>query len=131
MNQQRMLQAGHMLPIGLGYATSSCLSTIANFVWQYRKPSWWLVLADDKSNRVVVPPMKITDVPFSIPEQDRDYRSYKLQFQAPNGVGLFTWKVYLVSDTFVGEEICEDIAVRVIHLARLIQLIFLYIAAQN
>ena len=46
--------------------------------------------------------------------QDRNYRSYKLQFQAPNGVGLFTWKVYLVSDTFVGEEICEDIAVGVI-----------------
>jgi preprotein translocase subunit Sec63 len=83
-------------------------------VWQYRKPAWWLVLADDKSNRVVVPPMKIADVPFSKPEQDRDYRSYKLQFQAPNGVGLFTWKVYLVSDTFVGEEICEDIAVGVI-----------------
>jgi translocation protein SEC63 len=55
--------------------------------------------------------MKITDVPFSKPEQDRNFRSYKLQFQAPNGVGLFTWKIYLVSDTFVGEEICEDIAV--------------------
>jgi len=79
----------------------------------YRKPAWWLVLADDKSNRVVVPPMKITDVPFSKPEYDRDYRSYKLQFQAPNGVGLFTWKVYLVSDTFVGEEICEDVALKI------------------
>jgi translocation protein SEC63 len=56
--------------------------------------------------------MKVTDIPFSKPEQDRDYRSYKLQFQAPNSVGLFTWKVYLVSDTFVGEDICEDIAVR-------------------
>jgi translocation protein SEC63 len=79
----------------------------------YRKPAWWLVLADDKTNRVVVPPMKITDVPFSKPEQDRNFRSYKLQFQAPNGVGLFTWKIYLVSDTFVGEEICEDIALKI------------------
>jgi preprotein translocase subunit Sec63 len=116
MNQRRMLRAaGHMLPIGLGYFILIHLRSLDIYlVWQYRKPTWWLVLADDKSNRVVVPPMKITDVPFSKPEQDRDYRSYKLQFQAPNGVGLFTWKVYLVSDTFVGEEICEDIAVRLL-----------------
>jgi len=80
---------------------------------EQRKPAWWLVLADDKSNKVVVPPMKITDVPFAKPELDRDYRSYKLQFQAPNGVGLFTWKVYLVSDMFVGEEICEDITLKI------------------
>ena len=56
--------------------------------------------------------MKINDVPTSKPDQDRDYRSYKLQFQAPNNVGLFTWKVYFVSDSFVGEDICVDIAVR-------------------
>jgi len=79
----------------------------------YRKPSWWLVLADDKSNRLVVPPMKISDVPSSKPDQDRDYRSYKLQFQAPNTVGLFTWKVYLVSDTFIGEEVCRNIALKI------------------
>ncbi|KAG1888747.1 translocation protein sec63 [Suillus subluteus] len=72
-----------------------------------RKPGWWLVLADDKSNRIVVPPMKISDVPASSPGKERDYRSYKLQFQAPPNVGLFTWKVYLVSDTLVGEESCQ------------------------
>lgn len=59
-----------------------------------------------------MPPMKINDVPTSKPDQDRDYRSYKLQFQAPNNIGLFTWKVYFVSDSFVGEDICVDIAVR-------------------
>jgi translocation protein SEC63 len=79
--------------------------------FQSRKPMWWLVLADDKTNRVVVPPMKISDIPFSNPSQDRNYRSYKLQFQAPQSTGIFTWKVYLVSDTFVGEEITRDIAV--------------------
>lgn len=78
-----------------------------------RKPGWWLVLADDKSNRIVVPPMKISDVPASSPEKERDYRSYKLQFQAPPNVGLFTWKVYLVSDTFVGEESCQDISLKI------------------
>lgn len=78
-----------------------------------RKPGWWLVLADDKSNRIVVPPMKISDVPTSSPGKERDYRSYKLQFQAPPNVGLFTWKVYLVSDTLVGEESCQDISLKI------------------
>ncbi|KDR74324.1 hypothetical protein GALMADRAFT_70989 [Galerina marginata CBS 339.88] len=77
-----------------------------------RKPSWWIVLADDKSNRVVVPPIKITDVPYSRPAEDRDYRAYKIQFQGPPNTGLFTWKVYVVSDTFVGEEVVRDISVR-------------------
>lgn len=75
--------------------------------------------------------MKITDVPVSKPEQDRDYRSYKLQFQAPNGVGLFTWKVYLVSDTFVGEEICNDIAVRISPIVSLCTINLTDGAAQN
>ncbi|TFK66638.1 hypothetical protein BDN72DRAFT_799683 [Pluteus cervinus] len=78
-----------------------------------RKPSWWIVLADDKSGRVVVPPMKISDVPFANPKEDRDYRSYKLQFQAPPNTGLFTWKIYIVSDSFVGEEISRDIVLKI------------------
>jgi translocation protein SEC63 len=56
--------------------------------------------------------MKVTDVPFSQPYEDRDYRLYKLQFQAPQTTGLFTWKIYLVSDTFLGEEVTRDIVVR-------------------
>ncbi|ESK87828.1 translocation protein sec63 [Moniliophthora roreri MCA 2997] len=80
-----------------------------------RRPGWWLVLADDKTARVVVPPMKITQVPYSNPnaEYDRDYRTYKLQFQAPNGPGLFTWKIYLVSDTFVGEEVSRALTLKI------------------
>ncbi|TDL14651.1 hypothetical protein BD410DRAFT_757056 [Rickenella mellea] len=78
-----------------------------------RKQSWWLLLADEKTNRVVVPPMKITDVPLSNPTKDRNYRAYKLQFQAPQGVGLYTWKVYLVSDTFVGEEAIKEIVLKI------------------
>jgi translocation protein SEC63 len=55
--------------------------------------------------------MKATDVPFSQPTSDRDYRSYKIQFQAPQGTGVFTWKVQVVSDTFVGEDVTRDISV--------------------
>lgn len=72
------------------------------------------MLADDKSNRTVVPPIKITDVPRSDPSKARNYRCYKVQFQAPPNVGLFTWKVYLVSDTVVGEETCRPISVGVV-----------------
>ncbi|KAI6122859.1 translocation protein sec63 [Pisolithus croceorrhizus] len=78
-----------------------------------RKPAWWLVLADDKSNRIVVPPLKITDVPRSDPSKERNYRCYKLQFQAPPNVGLFTWKVYFISDTFIGGETYRDIVLKI------------------
>ncbi|KAG6884804.1 hypothetical protein C0993_008168 [Termitomyces sp. T159_Od127] len=74
-----------------------------------RKPSWWIVLGDEKSNRIVVPPMRITDIPFAQPYHERDYRSYKIQFQAPQNVGVFTWKVQLISDSFVNEDTSRDI----------------------
>ncbi|KAA1465883.1 DnaJ-domain-containing protein [Dentipellis sp. KUC8613] len=77
-----------------------------------RRPGWWIVLADAKSNRLVVPPMKITDIPFSNPARERNYRSYKLRFQAPPAVGLFTWRIHLVSDTFLGEDVVEDITLK-------------------
>ncbi|KAI0352788.1 DnaJ-domain-containing protein [Trametes cingulata] len=78
-----------------------------------RKPGWWIVLADIKSNKVVVPPLKITDIPVADPSRGIDYRSYKIQFQAPQTVGLFTWKVFLVSDTFVGEEAARDVVLKI------------------
>ncbi|KAJ4473619.1 Sec63 Brl domain-containing protein [Lentinula aciculospora] len=79
-----------------------------------RKPGWWLILADDKNSRVVVPPMKITNVPFSNPSAgDRDYRTYKLQFQAPQAPGMYTWKIYLISDTFVGEEVFRNMTLKI------------------
>lgn len=56
--------------------------------------------------------MKITDIPLSDPAIDRDYRAYKVQFQGPPNTGLFTWRVHIVSDTFVGEETSADITVR-------------------
>ena len=82
-------------------------------VLQNRKPSWWIVLADVKSNKVVVPPMKITDVPVADPQRGIDYRAYKIQFQAPQNVGLFTWKVVVLSDTFVGDEASRDVVLKI------------------
>lgn len=59
-----------------------------------------------------MPPLKIADIPLSDPSTDRDYRAYKVQFQGPPNTGLFTWRVHIVSDTFVGEETSVDITVR-------------------
>lgn len=56
--------------------------------------------------------MRIFDIPYSDPSKPRNYRSFKLKFQAPPGVGLFTWRIYIVSDTFVGEDVDRDISVR-------------------
>ncbi|KAF8996806.1 Sec63 Brl domain-containing protein [Cyathus striatus] len=78
-----------------------------------RKPSWWVVLADEKSSRVVVPPFKVSDIPYADADADRDFRSYKLQFQGPNSTGMFTWKVVIVSDTYVGEEASKEILLKV------------------
>ncbi|KAJ7580214.1 Sec63 Brl domain-containing protein [Mycena floridula] len=79
-----------------------------------RIPSWWLLLADEKQNRLAIPPVKITDVPMSgTLKGNRDYRTYKVQFQAPASVGDLTWKLYLISDTFVGEEAYKNITLKV------------------
>jgi hypothetical protein len=55
--------------------------------------------------------MKVTDVPFAQPTRGRDYRSYRLKFQAPPGTGIFTWRVIVVSDTYIGEDAVKDLQV--------------------
>ncbi len=109
---RKLLQSMPTRLTGLAYVFS---------LFQERKPSWWIVLADEKSNRIVVPPLKITDIPNTrLPNADadealleHDYRAYKIQFQSPPNVGMFTWKVYVVSDTFVGGEVTRDITVSI------------------
>ena len=55
--------------------------------------------------------MKVTDVPFGDATHPRDYRLYKIKFQAPPGTGLFTWRVIVVSDTYIGEDAAKDVQV--------------------
>ncbi|KAF8590268.1 hypothetical protein K439DRAFT_1657419 [Ramaria rubella] len=78
-----------------------------------RRPKWWAVLGDDKSNRVVVPPLQFADLPYSDPHKIRNYRTFKLQFQAPQGVGLYTWRIHFISDTFIGEDVSQDLTLKV------------------
>ncbi|KAF6759689.1 translocation protein sec63 [Ephemerocybe angulata] len=46
-------------------------------------------------------------------ESERDYRTYKIQFQGPPSTGVFTWKVFVVSDTYVAEEANRDITLKI------------------
>ena len=104
---------GHTLLTGRRCVHSSAVwRPESNLCSQNRKPGWWLVLADPKIGRIIVPPVKISDVPLANSSGSRDYRSYKVQFQAPPNVMTFSWKVYLVSDTYIGEEASQDVRVR-------------------
>jgi len=95
-------------------APTSILGSAHSPLWPANhKPSWWIVLADAKSDRLVVPPQKVSDVPFTDSTRARDYRSYKLKFQAPPGTGLFTWRVIVVSDTYIAEDAAKDLQLRV------------------
>jgi len=78
-----------------------------------RKPSWWAVLADVRTGKVVVPPMRFTDVPISDPTRKRNYRTYKMQIQAPPQVGMFPWRLLIFSDTYVGEDVGRDLPVSI------------------
>jgi translocation protein SEC63 len=100
--------------MALGLLFAPCPGFYFWLIWtqiQNHKPNWWIVLADAKSDRLVVPPQKISDVPFSDPTCVRNYRSYKLKFQAPPGTGLFTWRLIVVSDTYIGEDAAKDLQV--------------------
>lgn len=76
------------------------------FQFQERKPGWWCVVGDSKTQKVFVPPFKFSNVPWSNEKENprRDYRTYKTQFQAPAQVGIYTLHLTFVSDTFVGED---------------------------
>ncbi|KAL5487852.1 SEC63 [Sanghuangporus weigelae] len=78
-----------------------------------RRPAWWVLITEPKLNRLVMPPMRITDVPYSDTTKERNFRAYKLQFQAPPNVAIYNWKIQVISDTFLGEEVIQDIVLKV------------------
>ncbi|KAF8516019.1 Sec63 Brl domain-containing protein [Hysterangium stoloniferum] len=78
-----------------------------------RRAKWWVVLGDDKTNKVVVPPMWVSDLPYGDPHKSRNYRTFKMQFQAPQGVGLYTWRIRFISDVFIGEDVARDLTLKV------------------
>lgn len=59
------------------------------------KNTFWLSMADNKQDRVIVGPMPVQDI-------GEKLRTFKIPFQAPPTAGLYTFQVYIKSDTYLG-----------------------------
>lgn len=70
----------------------------APYFWEERKPSWWVLIGDQKLDRVIVQPTKVSDIG---PDQ---IRTYSVQFQAPPQAGLYTFEAILKSDSYLGSD---------------------------
>ena len=70
------------------------------------------MIGDQKVNRIIVPPIRVTDVPYCNTATDfKADRLYKLQFQAPPQVGSYGFQVHFVSDSFLWDDIRRNVTV--------------------
>ncbi|GAA5823402.1 hypothetical protein JCM11251_000623 [Rhodosporidiobolus azoricus] len=72
-----------------------------------RKPAWYIFVGDHKLNRVFVAPHRFTDM------GEGQTRTIRMTFQAPPGPGLYTFQVYVMSDSFVGTDAQKDMRMKV------------------
>ena len=79
----------------------------APYFWDERKPAWWVLIGDQKLDRVIVQPTKVTDIG---PDQ---IRTYSVQFQAPPQAGLYTFQAMLKSDSFLGSDASRMVKLKV------------------
>lgn len=70
-----------------------------------KKPCWWIFLGDPKVNRILVPHKKVTDVV--------DEETVKISFPGPPKPGVYTFSLFVKSDTYVGTDILQDIKLKV------------------
>ncbi|WRT65860.1 uncharacterized protein IL334_002811 [Kwoniella shivajii] len=81
---------------------------------QLRKPHFYVLLGDSKLDKVIVPPVKITDIP--LPRSDGlpgEAKEFTLQFQAPPQANLYSFVAHWRSDTFLGSDIQVPIMLKV------------------
>ncbi|ORX34164.1 Sec63 Brl domain-domain-containing protein [Kockovaella imperatae] len=79
-----------------------------------RKPNFQVLLGDSKLNKVIVQPIRITDLP--LPRDDglpSEPREFSLQFQAPPQANLYSFVLYAASDTFLGGNVEKPIMLKV------------------
>lgn len=70
-----------------------------------KKPAWWIFLGDPKVNRILVPQKKVTDIV--------DEQTVKIPFPGPPKPGVYTFSLFVKSDTYVGTDILQDIKLKV------------------
>ncbi|TKY86985.1 hypothetical protein EX895_003662 [Sporisorium graminicola] len=79
----------------------------APYFWDERKPSWWVMIGDQKLDRVIVQPTKVSDIGAD------QVRTYSVQFQAPPQAGLYTFQAILKSDSFLGSDASRMVKLKV------------------
>ncbi len=72
-----------------------------------RKAGWWVILGDEKTGRTIIPPIKITGVTLQQRVSTEELSVLEMVFIAPSSWGTFLWKLWIISDTFVDEEIYD------------------------
>lgn len=70
----------------------------APYFLEERKPSWWVFISDYKQSKIIVQPVKCTDVG---PDMTR---TFSIQFQAPPQPGLYTFRAIVKSDCYLASE---------------------------
>ncbi|CAG8712974.1 12462_t:CDS:10 [Cetraspora pellucida] len=73
----------------------------APYLSRDKKPYWWIFMADDKRDKVMIEPIKITDIVTT--------KTFKFQFAAPRDPGLYTYVAYIKSDSYVGTDIKKEL----------------------
>lgn len=80
-------------------------------------PRWHIFLADSKQGKMAVPPFTFTT--FDKPIVDEagnptfDMQTLKMQFQAPPGVGAFTFVMHMNCDSYIGLDMKQEITLHV------------------
>nr|XP_019011920.1 translocation protein SEC63 [Kwoniella pini CBS 10737]OCF50701.1 translocation protein SEC63 [Kwoniella pini CBS 10737] len=81
---------------------------------QLRKPHFYVLLGDSKLDKVIVPPVKITDIPLPKPDgSPTEPKEFTLQFQAPPQANLYSFVAHWRSDTFLGSDVQVPIMLKV------------------
>ncbi|OZJ06833.1 hypothetical protein BZG36_00066 [Bifiguratus adelaidae] len=62
-----------------------------------KKPYWWIFLGDPRNGRIIVPPIKVTNLDPNQP--------IKIQFPGPPQPGTYNFAMYIISDSVVGTDI--------------------------
>lgn len=70
-----------------------------------KKPCWWIFLGDPKVNRILVPHKKVTDIV--------DEETVKIPFPGPPKPGVYTFSLFVKSDTYIGTDIVQDVKLKV------------------
>ncbi|CAG8601661.1 18742_t:CDS:10 [Dentiscutata erythropus] len=83
----------------------------APYLSKDKKPYWWIFMADDKRDRIIIEPTKITDIVTT--------KTFKFQFPAPREPGLYTYIAYIKSDSYMGTDIRKELRLDVKDLSAL------------